>query len=108
MSGEEIARELINVISAQYGIGSHQLIAAMHDRAACNGVALRTIKVVYSSIVDIGCLLAVNLLHLVSLPLWSGGLVSSVTVQRPCCCGRRELVCPTRDTRQPDGGASTR
>ena len=55
MSGEEIARELINVISAQYGIGSHQLIAAMHDRAACNGVALRTIKVVYSSIVDIGC-----------------------------------------------------
>ena len=27
----------------------------MHDRAACNGVALRTIKVVYSSIVDIGC-----------------------------------------------------
>lgn len=27
----------------------------MHDRAASNGVALRTIKVVYSSIVDIGC-----------------------------------------------------
>ena len=27
----------------------------MHDRAACNGVALRTITIVYSSIVDIGC-----------------------------------------------------
>ena len=55
MSGEEIARELINVISAQYGIDSNKLVAAMHDRAACNGVALRTIKIVYSSIVDVGC-----------------------------------------------------
>ena len=55
MTGEEIARELINVISAQYGIGSNKLVCVMHDRAACNGVALRTIKVVYSSILDIGC-----------------------------------------------------
>ena len=55
MTGEEIARELINVISAQYGIGSNKLVSVMHDRAACNGVALRTIKVVYSSILDIGC-----------------------------------------------------
>lgn len=55
MTGEEIARELINVISAQYGISSNNLVAAMHDRAACNGVALRTIQIVYASIVDIGC-----------------------------------------------------
>ena len=55
MSGEEIASELINVISAQYGIMSNKLVAAMHDRAACNGVALRTIKIVYSLIVDVGC-----------------------------------------------------
>ena len=46
MTGEEIARELINVILAQYGIGSNKLVCVMHDRAACNGVALRTIKVV--------------------------------------------------------------
>lgn len=55
MMGEEIAPELINVISAQYGIGSNKLVCVMHDWAACNGVALWTIKVVYSSILDIGC-----------------------------------------------------
>ena len=55
MSGEEIARELINVLTAQYGVSTSKLVAAMHDHAACNGVALRTIKVVYSSIVEVGC-----------------------------------------------------
>ena len=55
MSGEEIARELINGLSAQCGVSTSKLVAAMHDRAACNGVALRTIKVVYSSIVEVGC-----------------------------------------------------
>ena len=34
MTGEEIARELINTLSAQYSIGSDLLVAAMHDRAA--------------------------------------------------------------------------
>ena len=38
MTGEEIARELI--ISAKYGIFSNNLVAAMHDCAACNGVTL--------------------------------------------------------------------
>ncbi len=55
MSGQEIARELINVISAQYGIMSNKVVACMRDRAACNNVALQTIKIVYSSIVDVGC-----------------------------------------------------
>ena len=32
-----------------------KLVAVMCDRAACNGVALRTIKIVYSSIIDVGC-----------------------------------------------------
>ena len=49
----------------------------MHDRAACNGVALRTIKVVYSSILDIGCfshtLDAANLIRLVYPHSWCGG-----------------------------------
>ncbi len=52
MTGEEIASELI---SAKYGIMSDKLIAAMHDRAASNGIALRTLKIVYSSLVDVGC-----------------------------------------------------
>ena len=55
MAGEEIARELINTLSAQYSISSNLLMAVMHDRAACNGVALRTLKVVFPAIVDVGC-----------------------------------------------------
>ena len=41
MTGEEIARELINTLSAQYSIGSDLLVAAMHDRAACNNGCLK-------------------------------------------------------------------
>jgi hypothetical protein len=55
MTGEEIARELINTLSAQYSIGSDLLVAAMHDRAACNMVALRTLTVVFPKLVDVGC-----------------------------------------------------
>ena len=40
MAGEEIAREIIATISTQYGIASNLVVAMMHDRAACNGVAL--------------------------------------------------------------------
>ena len=40
MTGEEIARELIHVLSANYAIGPNQLIAAMRDCAAVNGVAM--------------------------------------------------------------------
>ena len=55
MTGEEIARELINTLSAQYSIGSDLLVAAMHDSAACNMVALRTLTVVFPKLVDVGC-----------------------------------------------------
>ena len=53
MMVEDIARELINIMSAQYSIGSNKLVCVMHDQAACNGVALRTIKFVHSSILNI-------------------------------------------------------
>ena len=55
MTGEEIARELINVLSVTYSIGSDQLIAAMRDRAAVNNVAMRTLAVVYSKLLDVEC-----------------------------------------------------
>ena len=55
MTGEEIARELINQLSAVYGIQSEFLLAAMIDRAAVNNVAMQTLKVVYPSLFDIGC-----------------------------------------------------
>ena len=47
MTGEEIARELIHVLSATYIIGPDQFMAAMRDRAAVNNVAMRTLTVIY-------------------------------------------------------------
>jgi len=55
MTGEEIAHELIRVLSANYAIDPNQLIAAMRDHAAVNGVAMRTVAVVYPKAFDIGC-----------------------------------------------------
>ena len=55
MTGEEIARELIVVLSTGLGIGPEMLIAAMRDRAAVNGAAMRTVKVLYPNVLDVGC-----------------------------------------------------
>ena len=46
-NGEEIAHQLISVLSL--------LIAAMRDCASSNNVAMRTLKVVYPFLLDIGC-----------------------------------------------------
>ena len=55
LTGEEIARELISTLSVEYHVTPTALLACMRDRAATNNVALRTLKVVYPNIVDIGC-----------------------------------------------------
>jgi hypothetical protein len=55
MTGEEIARELINFLSITYGVQSDLLLAAMRDRAAVNNLAMQIVRVVYPSLVDIGC-----------------------------------------------------
>ena len=52
MTGEEVARELIVVLSTGFGIGPYKLIASMRDRA---GAAMRTVKVLYPRILDVGC-----------------------------------------------------
>ena len=39
----------------QYSVGSNLVVAMMHDRAACNRVAVRTLKIVFPSMVDVGC-----------------------------------------------------
>ena len=41
MTGEEIARELINVLSTVLGIQSNLVLAVMRDRASVNNVAMR-------------------------------------------------------------------
>jgi len=55
LSGEEIAREVINLLSAKFGIGPNRLISAMRDRASANNIVIQTIKVVYSNVLDVGC-----------------------------------------------------
>ena len=51
MKGEEVARELINTLSVTYG---SRLLATMRDRCSVNNVALRTLKIVYPNLVDVG------------------------------------------------------
>ena len=55
MTGEEIARDLISALSVEYGITSERLLAAMRDRASVNVVAMRSIKVVFPDMIDVGC-----------------------------------------------------
>lgn len=55
MTGEEIARELISVLSTSYSIGSNQLLAGMRDRVSVNNVAMTTIKILYPRMLDVGC-----------------------------------------------------
>ena len=52
MNADELAHEVISVLQITYGINSNQLL---HDRASVNGAAMRTIKVVFPSLVDVGC-----------------------------------------------------
>ena len=47
LSGEEIACEIISVLSTSYGINSDRLLACMRDGAAANGVAVRTLSILY-------------------------------------------------------------
>ena len=55
LTGEEVARELLSVLSTEYGVVSSNLLAAMHDRASVNSVAVRTLKVLYPNVLNIGC-----------------------------------------------------
>ena len=55
MCGEEIARELITTLSTELSISPGRLLASMRDRVASNGVAMRTLKIVYPTLLDIGC-----------------------------------------------------
>lgn len=56
VNGEELARELIRILSVTLGVESSHLLAVMHDRASVNGAAMRTVSIVYPNAVDIGCI----------------------------------------------------
>ena len=55
MTGEEIAQQIIVILSTEYGISSNLIVAALRVRASVNDVAMRTIKVVYNELLDVGC-----------------------------------------------------
>ena len=57
LCGDELAREIINILSISYSIHvcPSNLIAVVRDGASVNGSAMRTVKVVYPELVDITC-----------------------------------------------------
>ena len=55
LTGEEIARELITMLSITYSIHPDNLLGTMRDRASTNSVAMQTLLIVYPKLVDIGC-----------------------------------------------------
>ena len=54
-TGEETARELINVLSRTLGIRSHLVLAAIRDGASVDKVAMGVLEVVYPDILNVCC-----------------------------------------------------
>ena len=50
-----VAQQIVSIMSQELGIRSSLVVAVSRDRAAVNDDAMRTVKVVYSSLLDIGC-----------------------------------------------------
>ena len=40
MTGEETEREIMTTLSVEHGVSSHRVLAAKHDRASMNDVAM--------------------------------------------------------------------
>ena len=55
VNGEELAGELIHVVSTFLQIKGHYVIAAMRDGAAVNVAAMRIFKAVYPKVFDVTC-----------------------------------------------------
>ena len=55
LCGDELAREIINVLSITYGIRPTNLVAVVRDGASVNGAAMRTVGVVYPEAAGIAC-----------------------------------------------------
>ena len=56
LSGEEVARLLVDVLSTKLGVLTTNVVAAMRDGASVNSVAMHTVCVLYNQIFDVGCL----------------------------------------------------
>ena len=56
LTGEIVACLLVESLSTEFAIASDLIIAAMHDRASVNSVAICTVSVVCNRTFDVGCL----------------------------------------------------
>jgi hypothetical protein len=54
LCGEEIAREILTVLSTELGIPGNHLLAVMRDRASVNNVAVSCLSIMYPAVLDIG------------------------------------------------------
>ena len=57
LSGEEIARKLVDVLCVTYGVKSKYVLGAMRDKASMNNIANCYARITYPSVVDMGCFL---------------------------------------------------
>ena len=55
VTGEELAREIISILSTQLQIQQHRLLASMRDRPSVNNVAMQMGFVLYLKVFNIGC-----------------------------------------------------
>ena len=54
VTGDDLAREILTVLSTELGITSTKLLAYMRDRTSVNDKAMRSIGIMYPSVMDIG------------------------------------------------------
>ncbi len=55
LTGEALARQLLVALSTELSIRAELVLAFMHDRASVNSVAMQTVSVLYTKMVDLGC-----------------------------------------------------
>ena len=114
MTGEEIAQQIIVILSTEFGMSSNLIVSAMHDRTSVNDVAMRTIKVVYNDLLDVGCF-SHTLNHVgerMNTPILHDFCNTWIALfsrsPRSVCCGGPKQVSQHLHTPQLSGGVNLR
>lgn len=55
VNGEEMVRQLLNVLAKEYDVSSDIVIGTRRDRASENEAEVRTVGVMYPKILNVGC-----------------------------------------------------
>lgn len=55
LSGDEVARKVIQVFQLDYQVGARALWGSMQDRASVNNVAMATVKAIFPEVFNVGC-----------------------------------------------------